>query len=238
MKRTAFLVNTARGAVVDEEALAWALEERLIAGAALDVFEREPHVQPDLLTLENVVLAPHLGSATRETRTAMAELAARNVVAVLRRKPPDDACMRCRPARRSRDGRDTDPGSRCCRALARAIRGMDELAVEKISDDEPQRPVPGARRDDAVGADEGCGDRTPRRRVCFEWRRHAATMASPPYGDIERLIYPVSFYRIKARHVRETCRQLLARFGGARAWPRWTISSRCRAWDARPRISC
>jgi glyoxylate reductase len=88
MKRTAFLVNTARGPIVDEEALAWALGEHLIAGAALDVYEREPQVLDALLTLENVVLAPHLGSATRETRTAMAELAVKNVIAVLRGQPP------------------------------------------------------------------------------------------------------------------------------------------------------
>ena len=83
MKRSAYLINTTRGPVVDEAALAWALKSRLIAGAALDVYEREPEVHPDLLTLENVVLAPHLGSATTDTRTAMADLAARNVVAVL-----------------------------------------------------------------------------------------------------------------------------------------------------------
>jgi glyoxylate reductase len=83
MKRSAILVNTARGAVVDEEAVGWALKERLIAGAALDVFEREPAVHPSLIGLESVVLAPHLGSATRETRTAMADLAVRNVIAVL-----------------------------------------------------------------------------------------------------------------------------------------------------------
>ena len=88
MKRNAVLINTARGPVIDEVALAWALREPLIAGAALDVFEREPEVEPALLTLENVVLVPHLGSATRETRTAMAELAARNVIAVLNGKPP------------------------------------------------------------------------------------------------------------------------------------------------------
>ena len=88
MKRSAFLVNTARGSVVDEEALVWALTERLIAGAALDVFENEPHVNPGLLGFENVLLVPHLGSATRETRTAMADLAARNVLAVLGGKPP------------------------------------------------------------------------------------------------------------------------------------------------------
>lgn len=88
MKRTALLVNTARGSIVDEEALAWALGERLIAGAALDVYEREPEVYPALLLREDVVLAPHLGSATRETRTAMADLAVRNVLAVLAGEPP------------------------------------------------------------------------------------------------------------------------------------------------------
>jgi len=88
MKRTAYLVNTTRGPVVDEAALAWALKERLIAGAALDVFEREPEVHEALLPLEQVVLAPHLGSATRETRLAMADLAVRNVIAVLGGHPP------------------------------------------------------------------------------------------------------------------------------------------------------
>jgi glyoxylate reductase len=88
MKRSALLVNTARGSIVDEDALIWALKERLIAGAALDVFEKEPSVHPDLMTLENVVLSPHLGSATRETRTAMADLAVRNVLEVLAGRPP------------------------------------------------------------------------------------------------------------------------------------------------------
>src|SRR5438876_2147317 len=88
MKRSAYLVNTARGPVVDEEALAWALQEHLIAGAALDVYENEPAVHPDLLKLENVLLVPHLGSATTETRTAMADLAADNVLAVLSGRAP------------------------------------------------------------------------------------------------------------------------------------------------------
>jgi glyoxylate reductase len=87
MKRSALLVNTARGPIIDEEALGWALKERLIAGAALDVYEREPHVHPSLIGLENIVLAPHLGSATRDTRTAMADLAVRNVLAVLAGQP-------------------------------------------------------------------------------------------------------------------------------------------------------
>jgi glyoxylate reductase len=87
MKRSAYLVNTSRGPIVDEASLAWALREHLIAGAALDVYENEPDVHPDLLTLENVLLVPHLGSATTETRTAMANLAADNVVAVLAGRP-------------------------------------------------------------------------------------------------------------------------------------------------------
>jgi glyoxylate reductase len=88
MKRSAYLINTSRGPVVDEKALAWALRTRLIAGAALDVFEHEPKVEPELLTLENVLLVPHLGSGTVETRTAMANLAVRNVAAVLSGQRP------------------------------------------------------------------------------------------------------------------------------------------------------
>jgi len=87
MKRTAYLINTARGPVVDEAALAWALREGRIAGAALDVYEREPIVHPDLLPLDNVLLIPHLASATTETRTAMADLAVSNALAVLAGQP-------------------------------------------------------------------------------------------------------------------------------------------------------
>ena len=88
MKRSAYLINTARGPVVDEAALAWALQQHLIAGAALDVYENEPVVHPDLLKLDNVLLVPHLASATTETRTAMADLAADNVLAVLAGRQP------------------------------------------------------------------------------------------------------------------------------------------------------
>jgi glyoxylate reductase len=88
MKRTAYLINTSRGPVVDEAALAWALAEHRIAGAALDVYEHEPTVNPALLALENVLLIPHLASATTETRTAMADLAASNVLAVLSGQKP------------------------------------------------------------------------------------------------------------------------------------------------------
>jgi len=89
MKRTAYLVNTSRGPVVDEEALYTALKERIIAGAALDVFEQEPiNPQSPLLELDNVVLTPHIASASVETRTKMATVAAKNLVSVLRGKEP------------------------------------------------------------------------------------------------------------------------------------------------------
>lgn len=88
MRSDAFVVNTARGAVVDESALVDALDRGEIAGAGLDVYENEPEVHPGLLGRDDVVLLPHLGSATRETRGAMAELAARNVAAVLDGRPP------------------------------------------------------------------------------------------------------------------------------------------------------
>lgn len=88
MKPTAFLVNMARGPVVEEASLVEALDKRAIAGAALDVYELEPMVHPGLLRFENALLAPHLGSATVETRTAMCNLAARNVIEVLQGRAP------------------------------------------------------------------------------------------------------------------------------------------------------
>ena len=90
MKPTAFLINTARGPIVDEQALARALADRRIAGAALDVFEREPDVEPALVTMSNVVLTPHQGSAVAELREAMAHVVVDNIVAVLEgRQPPN-----------------------------------------------------------------------------------------------------------------------------------------------------
>jgi glyoxylate reductase len=88
MRRGAYLVNTARGALVDEAALVDALRDGHLAGAGLDVYEREPVIHPGLLELDNVVLLPHVGSATRDTRTRMAMLAARNAHAVLLGRPP------------------------------------------------------------------------------------------------------------------------------------------------------
>jgi len=88
MQPTSVLVNASRGPVVDEAALADALAERRIFAAGLDVYEEEPKVHPKLLELENVVLAPHIGSASIETRDSMAALAAENLVAVLRGEQP------------------------------------------------------------------------------------------------------------------------------------------------------
>jgi len=90
MRPTAFLINTARGDIVDEAALVAALERRQIAGAALDVYEKEPLVTPALLTMENVVLLPHLGSATQETRVAMGMRALDNLMAFFAGTAPRD----------------------------------------------------------------------------------------------------------------------------------------------------
>jgi glyoxylate reductase len=87
MKSGSILINTARGPLVDESALAEALRAGHLAGAGLDVYEKEPIVTPGLLDLPNVVLLPHVGSATVQTRTRMAMLAARNVRAVLSGEP-------------------------------------------------------------------------------------------------------------------------------------------------------
>ena len=106
MKPTAILINTARGSVVDESALADALSRRVIAAAGLDVYEGEPAVHPALLNLENVVLLPHLGSATVQTRTAMGMRAADNLDAFFsgqyasesRRLTRFSSCRRCAAA--------------------------------------------------------------------------------------------------------------------------------------------
>jgi glyoxylate reductase len=90
MQPYAYLINTSRGAVVDEKALVQALKDGVIKGAALDVFEFEPEISPELKELDNVVLTPHIASGTLETRSKMAELAATNIIEVLEgRTPPN-----------------------------------------------------------------------------------------------------------------------------------------------------
>ena len=88
LKPTATLINIARGGIVDDAALAQALKEKKIFAAGLDVFEGEPKVHPELLKLSNVVLAPHIASATEKTRRAMVDLAIENVIAALSGKKP------------------------------------------------------------------------------------------------------------------------------------------------------
>lgn len=89
MKASAILINTARGEVIDEDALISALKKKVISGAGLDVYKGEPKVNKEFLKLENVVLTPHLGSATLETRAEMAEMSALNAIAILKgEKPP------------------------------------------------------------------------------------------------------------------------------------------------------
>ena len=90
MKPTAYLVNTSRGPVVDEKAPTKALKSGVIAGAGLDVYEREPAMARGLSSLPNVVLLPHIGSATIETREKMSEMAAGNVIAALTGKRPEN----------------------------------------------------------------------------------------------------------------------------------------------------
>lgn len=91
MQPQCVLINTSRGAVIDEEALVQALESKQIASCGLDVFENEPHVHQKLLALDNVVLAPHIGSATRETRAAMDELAVKGLLEAFNGKLPNNA---------------------------------------------------------------------------------------------------------------------------------------------------
>ncbi len=88
MKPTAYLVNTSRGPVIDEKALAEALQNKIIKGAAIDVFENEPTIEPMLLKLDNIILTPHIASATEATRDKMAELAAENIISALSGEEP------------------------------------------------------------------------------------------------------------------------------------------------------
>lgn len=93
MKETTFLINTARGPVVDEKALVEALQNNVIAGAALDVFENEPQLTPGLAELPNVILTPHMASGTVNTRNAMSEMAAQNIIDFLEGKTPQNVVV-------------------------------------------------------------------------------------------------------------------------------------------------
>lgn len=102
MKPTAYLVNTARGDIIDESALVRALEKGAIQGAGLDVYEFEPKISKELMTMDNVVLLPHIGSATKEARSRMSETAARNVIQVLDGGEPDNLIPELNDVRRFR----------------------------------------------------------------------------------------------------------------------------------------
>jgi hypothetical protein len=227
MKRSAFLVNTARGPIVDEEGLAWALQERLIAGAALDVYEREPEIVAALMDLENVVLAPHLGSATRESRTAMATWRCATWSPCWRgsrRSRRYDAALRYRVTA----GRIATVIGRLSRAI-----GARGAAVEKIAN-EQRESVRGPDRDDAVGADARCRHRggvPPPFRVA---RTRALARLTPK--AIEELIYPVSFYRNKSVHAAglRADRVEIRRRGPSTMAELLTLPG----WAARPRTWC
>jgi len=94
MKSSSFLINTSRGPVVNETDLVKALKNNMIKGAALDVYENEPKLTPGLIDLDNVVLLPHMGSGTIETRTKMASMATENLLAGLKGKTPPN-CLNC-----------------------------------------------------------------------------------------------------------------------------------------------
>lgn len=94
MNERSYIINTARGAIIDEKALVRALKERKIGGAGLDVFEHEPQLEPELYGLKNVVLSPHLGSATVNTRTKMGKIAVENLLEVLEGRMPSNLVNR------------------------------------------------------------------------------------------------------------------------------------------------
>ncbi len=204
MKRTAYLINTSRGPVVDEDALAWALKERLIAGAALDVYEKEPEIHPALMTVENVLLIPHLASATTETRTAMADLAVSNAIAVLNGQAPiTPVPVNLR----------TQVVNRVLRTLAKKIDGLALPAVEKISESQKEDPFQilistllSARTQDATTLAASTR--------LFAKANTPQAMAKLSVKQIEKLIFPVGFYRNKAEFVRETSRGSVDKFGG------------------------
>jgi len=89
MKKESYLINTARGPIVDEKALVKALKDGVIRGAALDVFENEPEIEQELMSLDNIVMVPHIGSASYQTRTKMAIIAAKNILSALKGERPE-----------------------------------------------------------------------------------------------------------------------------------------------------
>ena len=91
MKNSAYLINSSRGPIIDENALVMALKNKVIKGAALDVYEKEPALASGLIELENVVITPHIASATEETRGKMSDMAAKNIIAFLNGETPPNA---------------------------------------------------------------------------------------------------------------------------------------------------
>ena len=89
MKKESYLINTARGPIIDEKALVKALKDGVIRGAALDVFENEPEIEQELMSLDNIVMVPHIGSASYQTRTKMAIIAAKNILSALKGERPE-----------------------------------------------------------------------------------------------------------------------------------------------------
>ena len=215
MRRSAYLINTSRGPVVDEEALAWALRERLIAGAALDVYEKEPDRAPRSARARERAAHPAPGERTTETRTAMADLAVVERAGGARGAAAGDAGAMSRRDRRRRArprlAARAPPAaaiptrrwsSACCGRWPGAIDGHGAAGDREDLGVAAGRSVPDPHR-------ARCSRRAPRTRRRWPPRRGSsraparrARVAALPLREIERLIYPVSFYRNKARHVK------------------------------------
>ena len=221
MKPSAYLVNVARGPVVDEVALAKALRERRIAGAGLDVFEDEPTVHADLLDLENVAAAA--AHRQRDRRDADGDGPARrrqlpgraagppSADAGARAHGPADLLVmlprdpRVKPTREQVDA--------IMKRIGNGIRALGMPAIEKISEEQSGTAfhVLIATMLSAQTRDPVTLEASTR---LFAKAPTPEVMAKLSEAQIEKLIYPVSFYRNKAAHVKATCRKLLAEFGG------------------------